>query len=58
MSYALFEAEAIPLPSAERKEEDEEEDKNEKKGVKMVLENRSSFGRCSREVIRICRARA
>ena len=34
--YALFQAEAIPLPRAERVEEDEEEDKNEEKEPKMI----------------------
>ncbi|KIM45805.1 hypothetical protein M413DRAFT_440843 [Hebeloma cylindrosporum] len=35
ISYALFEAEAIPLPRAER-EEEEEEDEDEEKEAKMV----------------------
>jgi len=36
MSYALFEAEAIPLPRAQREEEDEEEDEDKEKEAKMV----------------------
>ena len=36
ISYALFEAEAIPLPRAEREEDEDEEDEDEEKEAKMV----------------------
>jgi crooked neck len=36
ISYALFEAEAIPLPRVEREEEEEEDDDDEEKEAKMA----------------------
>ena len=36
ISYALFEAETIPLPRAQREDEDEEDEEDEEKEAKMV----------------------
>ena len=55
ISSALFEAEAIPLPRAERKDEDGDEEKEKK--PRWPPKNRPLLGRRSRGVIRISRAR-
>jgi crooked neck len=53
MSYALLEAEAIPLPRAEREEDEEDEDEGKEKEGKRVPGEPTLLGRCSRGVTRI-----